>query len=159
MKINIPAIALLALSALAVPAFAGSTITLTHGKAPDPTYIDLGTPGESVGDQRIWQFNATSANNETVVMDWVMLTMGNVDGSPGVERRMTSAVFSFSSSPSDRILVEGIGFYPAAGATVKIDATLERAVIGGTGKYAGARGTVVTRHLEDGSWEHVLRLQ
>jgi len=144
---------------LAGPAVAGQTITLTHGKTPDPTYIDLGAPGGSVGDQRIWQFSAKTSDGEVVVMDWVMLTMGTVDGSPEVDRRMTSAVFSFSNGPSDRILIEGIGLYPASGATVKVDATLERAVIGGTGKYAGAQGTVMTTHLEDGSWQHVLRLE
>ena len=150
---------LVLLSSFTASALASPTITVTHGRAPDPTYIDLGTPGESVGDQRIWQFNAKTSNGDIVVMDWVMLTTGTVDGTPGLERRMTSAVFAFSSGPSDRILVEGIGFYPTAGATVKIDATLERAIIGGTGKYAGARGTVLTTHLEDGSWQHELRLQ
>lgn len=153
------AMAFALLSASLGPALAGETITLTHDKAPDPTYIDLATPGESIGDQRIWQFDAKSAEGELVVMDWLMVTMGAVDSSPGVQRRITSAVFSFSSSTSDTILVQGIGLYPSAGATVKIDATLERAVIGGTGKYAGARGTVVTTHLGDGSWQHVLNLQ
>ena len=150
---------LVLLSSFTASALASPTITVTHGRAPDPTYIDLGTPGESVGDQRIWQFNAKTSNGDIVVMDWVMLTTGTVDGTPGLERRMTSAVFAFSSGPSDRILVEGIGFYPTAGATVKIDATLERAIIGGTGKYAGARGTVLTTHTEDGSWQHELRFQ
>ena len=154
-----PALAFLLLTVLTAPVMAETTITLTHGKTPDPTYLDFGTPGESIGDQRIWQFNAKAADGEAVVMDWVMLTTGTVEGSPGIERRMTSAVFSFSGGPDDRILVQGIGFYPRAGATVRIDATLERAVIGGTGKYAGARGTLVTTHLDDGSWEHVLHLQ
>lgn len=153
------AMAFALLAASTVSALAGETITLTHGKAPTPVYIDLGTPGESIGDQRIWQFDSKNADGETVVMDWLMVTMGTVDESQGVERRMTSAVFSFSSSPSDTILVQGIGFYPSAGATVKIDATLERAVIGGTGKYAGARGTLVTTHLDDGTWRHVVNLQ
>ena len=149
----------LLLSALAAPACAGQSMTLTHGKAPNPTYIDLGAPGESIGDERIRQFEARSDDGEAVVMNWVMLTMGDVAGSPGIERRMTSAVFTFSSSPSDTILVQGLGLYPSTGATVKIDATLERAVIGGTGKFAGASGTLVTTHLDDGSWQHVMHLQ
>lgn len=157
MKIAIFSLALLPF--LSFPALADSTITVKHGKAPDPTYIDFGTPGESVGDERIWQFDAKTAEGETVVMDWVMLTTGGVDGTPGLERRTTSAVFSFSSGPNDRILIEGIGLYPSAAATAKVDATLERAIIGGTGKYAGARGTALSTHLEDGSWQHVLRVQ
>lgn len=152
-------VALSLLSTFTASALAGPTITVTHGKAPDPIYIDLGTPGESVGDQRIWQFKAKDSSGDFVVMDWVMLTMGTGDGSPEIERRMTSAVFGFSSSPSDRLLVEGIGLYPTTGATVKIDVTLERAIVGGTGKYAGARGTVLTTHMDDGYWQHELRLQ
>jgi hypothetical protein len=41
---------------------------------------------------------------------------------------------------------------------VKLDQSLERAIIGGTGKYAGAKGTIVTTHLSDGTWMHVLNL-
>ena len=37
--------------------------------------------------------------------------------------------------------------------------TLERAIIGGTGKYAGANGTVFSTHLADGSWEHVFKVE
>ena len=90
-------------------------------------------------------------------MDWLMITTAQPAATPDLENRMTSAVFSFGGS--DRVLLEGIGTYPKAGATVKVDATLERAIIGGTGKYAGARGTVMTTHLPDGSWQHVLNLQ
>lgn len=145
------------LTAFAMPAFAGTTITVTHGKTPDPTYIDLGPAGDSVGDQRIWEFPGKTAEGGDLVMDWLMITTGQADASPDLENRMTSAVFSFGGS--DRILLEGIGVYPRAGATVKVDATLERAIIGGTGKYAGARGTAMTTHLPDGTWQHVLNVE
>lgn len=153
------ALSFVALSALVMPALAGPSITVTHGKTPDPTYLDLGPAGDSTGDQRIWQFGGKTAEGEAVTMDWVMITTGQADTASGLESRMTSAVFSFGSGTSDRILVEGIGMYPTKGSTVKIDATLERAIIGGTGKYAGARGTVLTTHLSDGTWQHVLSVQ
>lgn len=151
------ALSFLALTLLAAPALAGTEITVSHGKVPDPTLLDFGTPGDSVGDQRIWEFPGKTAAGDPVLMDWLMTTTGAPDAS-GLENRMTSAVFSFGSTGGDRILVEGIGRYPTAGATVKVDATLERAIIGGTGKYAGASGTVMTTHLPDGSWEHVLKI-
>lgn len=147
------------LSAFAMPALADTTITVTHGKTPDPTYIDLGTPGDSAGDERIWQFGGKTDDGQAVVMDWLMTTTGQPDAASGLENRMTSAVFSFGDGKSDRILVQGIGQYPIKGATVKVDATLERAIIGGTGKYAGARGSVITTHLDDGTWRHVLHVQ
>lgn len=149
------ALSLAVLCAFTVPAFAGGTVTVTHGKVPDPTYLDLGPAGDSVGDQRIWEFPGKTADGVDVTMDWLMTTTGQPDAT-GVENRMTTAVFSFGGS--DRIMVEGIGPYPTAGATVKVDATLERAIVGGTGKYAGAKGTVMTTHLADGSWQHVLKI-
>lgn len=149
------ALSLAVLFAFAAPAFAGGTVTVTHGKVPDPTYLDFGAAGDSVGDQRIWEFPGKTADGGDVTMDWLMTTTGHPDAS-GVENRMTTAVFSFGGS--DRLMVEGIGPYPTAGATVKVDATLERAIVGGTGKYAGAKGTVMTTHLPDGSWQHVLTI-
>lgn len=149
----------LMLPALSLPALAGSTITVTHGQTPDPTYLDLGPAGESIGDQRIFEFGGKTTDSEAVVMDWVMTTTGQTAGTEGIENRMTSAVFSFGNGTSDRILVQGIGVYPANGSTFKPDTRLERAIIGGTGRYAGARGTVLTTHLEDGTWQHVFSIQ
>lgn len=147
------------LSVFTAPAFAGASITVTHGKIADPTYLDLGPAGDSVGDQRIWEFGGKTAEGEPVIMDWVMITTGQPDATQGLESRMTSAVFAFGTGTSDRILVQGIGKYPIKGSTVKVDATLERAIIGGTGRYSGARGTIVTTHLDDGTWQHVLNIE
>jgi hypothetical protein len=147
------------LALLATPALSDSSVTVTHGKTPDPTYIDLGPAGDSAGDQRIWEFGGQTAEGEPVVMDWLMITTGQPEAASGLESRMTSAVFSFGSGTNDRILVQGIGLYPVHGSTAKIAATLERAIIGGTGKYAGATGIVVTTHLEDGTWRHVLNVK
>lgn len=147
------------LSLLATPALAESTITVTHGATPAPAYIDLGAPGESVGDQRIFQFPGKTDQGEAVEMDFLMTTTGQSQEASGIENRMTSAVFAFGAGGGDRILMQGIGPYPKQGSTVKISGTLERAIIGGTGRFGGARGTVLTTHLEDGTWKHVLRLE
>lgn len=151
-----------ALLAMTQQANAETTITVIHGQTPDPTYLDLGLPGESVGDQRIWSFNGKTTGDLDVVMDWIMVTTGQPDQNAGLESRMTSAVFSFGAGvvdTGDRILVEGIGLYPTKGSTVRINSTLERAIIGGTGKFANARGIIQTTHLEDGTWRHVLSIQ
>lgn len=158
MKTSVFLLAALLLLPLSPAAIAQSTVTVVHGKIPSPTYIDLATPGDSVGDQRIWQFFGKTSDNQSVTMDWIMTTTGKSLDNSETESRMTSAVFSFSSGVNDRILVQGIGPYPVAGSTVKLDQSLERAIIGGTGKYAGAKGTIVTTHLSDGTWTHVLNL-
>lgn len=144
--------------AAVTPALAETTLTVTHGKTPDPTYIDLGAEGASVGDQRIFEFGGTTTEGEAVMLDFLMTTTGIPEDGSDLENRMTVAVFSFGDGSSDRVLVAGIGKYPRAGSTVKVDASLERGIVGGTGRFAGARGTVVSTHLADGSWQHVLNI-
>lgn len=146
------------LCATFTPAFAATTVTVTHGKTPDPVYLDLGVEGDSVGDQRIFEFGGTTTEGEAVMLDFMMTTTGLPEDGSELENRMTVAVFTFGNGAGDRVMIEGLGLYPRAGSTVKVDAALERAIVGGTGKFAGARGTVVSTHLADGNWQHVLNL-
>jgi len=136
-----------------------TTLTVTHGPVPQPTYIDLGAPGDSVGDQRIWEFDAQSTDQQPVVTDWIMTTTSQGRLTAGMEKRLTLGVFSFGAEGKDTILLQGIGLYPMTGSTLKNSAVLERAVIGGTGKYAGAMGTVTSTHFENNTWQHVFNLK
>lgn len=148
---------LISIFAIVSPAVADDTVTVTHGKTPAPTYLDLGTAGESVGDQRFFKFDG-KAGSETVVMEWVMTTLSTPEPDLDAEVRSTTGYFTFGDGGKDRILIQGTGIYPSEGSTLKVEATLERAIIGGTGKYAGASGTVLTTHLPDGSWKHVFNI-
>lgn len=152
------AAAVVILSALAVPASADSTITVSHGEVAAPTYIDLGVSGQSVGDQRIWHYDGQDDKSAKVTMDWVMTTTATTNTPDTFESRITLGIFTFSSDAQDRLLIQGIGLYPTAGSTLKADTTLERAIIGGTGQFSEASGTVVTTHLDDGTWKHVFRI-
>lgn len=134
-------------------------VTVLHDAAPPPTYVDLGEPGESVGDQRIWHFAGVTPNGAPVVMDWIMTTTRIDDTAEGIESRVTLGVFSFSGDDVNQLLLEGVGLYPAAGSTFKADSSLTRAIIGGTGRFRGARGEVVSTHLEDDTWQHVFRIR
>jgi hypothetical protein len=140
-------------------ALASTTLTVTHGPTPAPTILDMGEPGDSVGDVRIWRFRAKSSNNKAVMMDWLMTTTGYAKHTTELESRITLSVVSFDDKGKDTIQLQGVGLYPIAGSTLKTEATLQRAVIGGTGKYAGASGTVTSAHLTDGSWQHVFDLE
>lgn len=145
--------------AMTATAVAQQSVTVTHGPVPTPIFIDLGTPGDSVGDQRIWQFDGQTTDQQNVVMDWVMTTTGQASATSGMERRVSMAVFSIGQDPKDTILIQGLGLYPKAGSTLKSDVVLQRAVIGGTGKYAGAIGTVTSTHLPDNTWQHAISLK
>jgi len=141
------------------PAWAESTVTATNGLLPDPTYIDLGEAGDSVGDQRIWQVRGKGQDDQVVIMTMIMTTTSQPGQSSDVETRLSQAIFAFGEGTGDTLLFSGTGIYPKAGSTVKAHATLERAILGGTGIYAGAKGTVVTTHLSDGTWQHVFRIE
>ena len=75
-------------------------------------------------------------------------------GEAGVESRVTNAVFLFGGL-DDSLLLEGTGWYPGEGATLEVSATLVRAIIGGTGMYAGASGYVESTRNADDTWTHV----
>ena len=139
-------------------ALANTTLTLTHGPTPAPTLLDMGETGDSVGDVRIWRFSAKSSDNQAVMMDWLMTTTGYAEHTTELESRITLSVVSFDDGGKDTIQLQGVGLYPITGSTLESDVTLERAVIGGTGQYAGASGTVTSTHLTDGSWRHVFNL-
>lgn len=154
-----PILPLILLAALAQPAFSAEALTVTHGKVPAPTLVDLGPAGESVGDQRIWHFSGTAPGNVRVIIDFIMTTTAQSEDPAQLDSRMTDAVFSFGEGTGDTLLVHGIGLYPKNGSTVKVSETLERAIIGGTGKYAGASGTVFSTHQADGTWQHVFKVE
>lgn len=150
---------LLPLLCCASVAWGQTTVTVLHAEVPAPTVIDLGVAGDSVGDQRIWHYTGTTPEDQVVMMDWIMTTTAASDQTTPLESRVTNGVFAFGEATSDRILIQGIGQYPASGSTVKVASTLERAIIGGTGSFAGATGTVMTTHLPDGTWQHVFSLE
>lgn len=145
--------------ALSGAASAQTQLIVSHGPVPTPTLIDLGVPGDSVGDQRIWHFEGQSSDQEKVVMDFIMTTTGQGQIASDMESRITMAVFSFGPNPENTIIFSGVGQYPMSGATLKAREVLQRAIIGGTGKYAGASGTVTSTHLADDSWQHVFNLR
>jgi len=145
------------LAAMQVRAENMADMVVTHGPAPKPTYVDNGSEGESAGDVRVWHFEGKTANDAVVTLDVIMTTTGLDTAGEGIESRITLGVFSFTGPATDQILVEGVGLYPGSAGTVKSHSELTRAIIGGTGKYKGARGEVVTVHKDDDTWEHIFK--
>jgi len=133
-----------------------ATVVVTHPAVPKPTYVDNGDEGPSVGDVRLWNFPATGPGGIAVTTDWIMTTTGEDVPEKGVEMRITSAVFSFGGS--DTLLLQGVGLYPGEGATLKPATSLERAIVGGTGKYEGATGWVESTHNADDTWTHTFHI-
>ena len=139
-------------------AIAQSTLTITHAEIPKPTVLDHGEPGRSVGDIRIWNFDAKASNGDAVNTNWIMTTTG-LNQSKGIEQRIVSAAFYFNGNTDNQILIQGVAEYRITKAALEESVTTRRAIVGGTGKYLNAQGWMETKHLPNGSWQHVLNLK
>jgi hypothetical protein len=153
MRLNLTAMVAAAALAGSLAAHA-EPLKVYHGSVPAPTVVDNGVEGQSAGDQRIWHFDGTTEDGATVKMEWVMMTTAMNTPEDGVESRVTTGIFSFQGDDLDQIVIEGVGLYPSTGSTFKPSMSLARAILGGTGAYAGARGEVITTHFADDSWVH-----
>jgi hypothetical protein len=146
---------------VAVAACGGSagatTVTVSHGPVAAPVLVDGGDAGPSAGDVRYFSFSATSDGGAAVHFDSVMTTTGIVEGSTD-EYRDTRILVTFAN-PADQLILEGMGVYPGEGSTLRVESSVTRPIIGGSGKYPGATGDVVSTHNADGTWTHTFHLR
>jgi len=75
----------------------------------------------------------------------------------GLELRSSNLTYVFGAE-KDQMVVGGISLYPPAGATIAAGQSTVRPVIGGSGKYSGARGQVVSTNLGANGWTHVFKV-
>jgi hypothetical protein len=138
---------------------AETTLTITHSEVPAPTLLDQGEPGESVGDVRLWHFDAQADDGGEVRVDWVMTTTGVNAPAKGVDSRISTGIFSIAADAGSQIILQGVALYPDKEATMEVSSSAVRVVSGGSGRFAGARGWVESVHLDDGSWTHTFHIE
>lgn len=136
-------------------------ITVAHGPvtALNSQYIDIGTPGPSVGDLRTYYIPLTQPKSTKQIgyLTGSLTTVAVDRPTVGSELRTANLVFVIGHA-ADQIVVGGVAAYDQAAPTVATKSAVTRPVIGGSGKYAGARGWVVSTHFEDNTWTHVFHL-
>jgi hypothetical protein len=118
--------------------------------------VDLGPPGKSSGD--IYVFDSPlldSAEKETIGKAYGSQTSIALDS----DSETVQAMITYDFGDGDRITVGGIGQYPRGDTGLVKNQEFERPILGGTGKYAGADGTVKTVRRADGSYEHTFEIQ
>ena len=79
------------------------------------------------------------------------------DANPNLERRATLLFFSFVDR-KDQIIAFGAADYSPSAPEFDAGQPVVRAVLGGTGKYMGARGQVTSTRNSDGSYTQVFAL-
>jgi len=101
---------------------------------------------------------------------------GTVDGRAGVASYLTGTLTTIALEPAqnrdvrasnlvlvvggeqNQIVIGGISIYPSDGSTLAPGAKVVRPILGGTGLYNGARGSVVSENLGDRGWIHTFRI-
>jgi hypothetical protein len=133
-------------------------IVVAHGLAT-ATYFDAGAPGPSVGDQRYFFLPLTRPGGSTRIgyLTGSLETIASDVPAPGQELRAAELTFVVGR-PQDQIVVGGIATYPKTARTAVERSAIVRPVLGGSGKYFGARGSATTVHNTDDTWTHTFRI-
>ena len=138
-----------------------STETFTvYEDAPKMSLLDLGAPGNSLGTSiisllRYIQSAAVRSRGE--VIGSKTLVKVATDANPNLERRATMLFFTFADG-KDQIIAFGAADYSPSAPEFDADQPVVRPVLGGTGKYMGARGQVTSTRNADGSYTQVFTL-
>ncbi|MGF7161309.1 hypothetical protein FHS85_002944 [Rhodoligotrophos appendicifer] len=142
--------------AAAPPAKADQTFSIVQDK-PALTHIDVGPSGPSHGDILAFEAPFTSQDGAKGIMSGMLTTvdMPDTEGDP-FQDRIATIVLDFGGI--DSLVIGGKSLYAKGQAEMTADAPQVRAVIGGTGRFLGARGQVTTTRKDAGHYEHVVQL-
>lgn len=136
------------------PTGANTTIVLTNDP-PKSITLASSAPDSKVGTESIHEAVVRNAKGAVAgTFHASILTVGETPGDL-VESRLRTVVFNLKDG---QINASGIALYPTDNAYLAVNKPVRIAVVGGTGKYIGARGQMVTTRRDDGSYRHVLTL-
>jgi hypothetical protein len=137
-----------------------SSETLTvYQDAPVLKPLDLDPLGNSPGDA--YYFSAplySSPGGRMIGEVFGSKTLMKLSATnPEAEKRATLLFFTFAGG-QDQIIALGAVDYPPAAAEFSPGKPVIRAVLGGTGRYMGARGELTSTRNTDGSYTQVFTL-
>jgi hypothetical protein len=136
-------------------------VRVAHGPVTtdNSQYIDAAPAGPSVGDLRTYYLPLTRPGSSRRIgyLTGTLLTTATARPRAGMELRTANLVFVVGG-PADQIVVGGVSSYAQSASTLSKKSVVTRPVIGGSGKYAGARGWCVTTHFLNDTWTHVFHL-
>jgi hypothetical protein len=140
---------------------ANMVVRVAHGPvtSSEAQYVDAGSPGPSVGDVRTYYLPLTRPGETARIgyLTGTLTTTATGEPRPGMELRSADLVFVVGGA-SDQLVVGGVSAYSQTAPTVARRSVVTRPVIGGSGRYAGARGWCVTTHFANDTWTHVFHL-
>ena len=151
---HVAALALVGL--VAVPASADQTFSILQ-ELPAITHVDIGAEGSSHGDVMAFEAEFTADDGTSGEMHGVIITVSIPIGENELFLdRIAQIVVNFGNT--DTLVIAGTAAYPNGQAEMAPDSPHVRAVIGGTGRFIGARGQMVTTRRDAGHYEHTFTL-
>ena len=134
----------------------GSNVQTVHflSDRPHITTVDLGPPGKSPGDLYTIDARLLSTNGRSVI-GHLLGTQTDIN----LQRAETAqGLLTFTFGTGNQIVVGGVSACKDCGTGLIAGKSMVRAVLGGTGRYAGARGTLTSKRLSSGRYDQVFRL-
>lgn len=118
-------------------------------------HFNIGEPGRSDGDV-LHVFNApfTGVDGLKGTLHGQMVTVDLPDGDDQHADRLVNLTFDFGEG--NTLVVSGQSRYPKDAEEMRAGDAQPRAIIGGTGRFAGADGVVISLRNENGSYTHTV---
>ncbi len=119
--------------------------------------IDSGEEGHSHGDKVIREGSFMDKNNKndvgryTLILETVTSPQKSGNSDQTHEDRILTIIFQFNDGST--IIAKGITHYTVGESAIDINTPTVRAIIGGTGKYMGARGQYTVTRTGDSLFE------
>lgn len=153
-------LAVLLTLALASPASADPVVVkVAHG--PVSATVVAVQPGvASPGDLRLYHIALTKPGSSKVVgfLTGSLLTTAVGQPAAGKELRTADLVFTVGAA-KNQLVLGGTAAYDQQAPTVAKKSYTIRPVLGGSGRYAGARGWCESVHRKDGTWRHIFHIR
>jgi hypothetical protein len=123
---------------------------------PHTETLDFPPAGKSPGDVYVFDATILSANGRTV-LGGLRGTQTDIKIEHGTET--VQGMLTYQLGTGNEIVVGGLSANPLSASRFLVkNKTFVRAVLGGTGKYSGASGTVTTKRLTSTRYLQVFRL-
>lgn len=118
---------------------------------------EVGEPGPSHGEIISWGATFSEKRGGAVLgrCDGTQIVTHTLEQNADITHRMTTVEFDWENS-DDSLVVAGSHPYPSDSLHSKT--TISRVVIGGTGRFIGARGEIVSTPLPSGEYQHEITL-
>jgi hypothetical protein len=128
-------------------------LTLVQGK---PVIKNISHPNSPDSELELFGAKLTDQSGTAVgLLQGSIVTVDVLSGPTQEVLRKRSLTFTL---PGGQIQAEGSSFYPLSAKEIVANRATRIAIVGGTGKFVGASGQVVTTRLPDGTYTQTLEL-